>query len=116
MAGKAKLTDSPVLAYGKKGKKFNIPGCAVLVFEIELLGIESNVAESEQDRSSRYSKWIRRSALRVQRVLRPQRLVDSGCLRQRNCLNARQCGQSSYALKSIVAVDVHIASHLCQRI
>ena len=48
--GKAKLTIPPALAYGKKGKKFNIPGCAVLVFEIELLGIESNVAESEQDR------------------------------------------------------------------
>ena len=48
--GKAKLTIPPALAYGKKGKKFNIPGCAVLVFEIELLGIESTVAESEQDR------------------------------------------------------------------
>jgi len=48
--GKAKLTIPPALAYGKKGKKFNIPGCAVLVFEIELLGIESNVVEPEQDR------------------------------------------------------------------
>ncbi len=39
--GKARLTIPPHLAYGKKGKKFDIPGCAILVFEIELLGIES---------------------------------------------------------------------------
>jgi FKBP-type peptidyl-prolyl cis-trans isomerase len=45
--GKAKLTIPPHLAYGKKGKKFNIPGCAILVFEIELLGIESTVGDGE---------------------------------------------------------------------
>lgn len=46
--GKAKLTIPPHLAYGKKGKKFNIPGCAILVFEIELLGIESTVGDGEK--------------------------------------------------------------------
>jgi FKBP-type peptidyl-prolyl cis-trans isomerase len=34
----------PHLAYGKKGKKFDIPGCAILVFEIELLGIKSTAS------------------------------------------------------------------------
>ncbi|MFT5374293.1 MAG: FKBP-type peptidyl-prolyl cis-trans isomerase [Candidatus Latescibacterota bacterium] len=42
--GKARLTIPPHLAYGKKGKKFDIPGCAILVFEIELLGIESTAS------------------------------------------------------------------------
>ena len=42
--GKAKLT-IPRRWPTVKRAKFNIPGCAVLVFEIELLGIESNVVE-----------------------------------------------------------------------
>jgi FKBP-type peptidyl-prolyl cis-trans isomerase FkpA len=39
--GKARLVIPPHLGYGRKGKKRSIPGCAVLIFEIELLGIES---------------------------------------------------------------------------
>ena len=42
---KAKLTIPPHLGYGKKGKKFSIPGCAVLIFEIELLGIEKSISD-----------------------------------------------------------------------
>ena len=46
---KAKLTIPPHLAYGKRGKKFSIPSCAILIFEIELLGIEKSVLdEAEQ--------------------------------------------------------------------
>lgn len=45
--GKAKLTLPPHLGYGRKGKKLTIPGCAVLVFEIELLGIEKIVVEKD---------------------------------------------------------------------
>ena len=41
---KAKLTIPPHLGYGKRGKKFSIPGCAILIFEIELLGIEKSVS------------------------------------------------------------------------
>ena len=37
--GKAKLTIPAGLAYGKKGKRGKVPPCAVLVFEVELLGI-----------------------------------------------------------------------------
>ena len=37
----ARLVIPPHLGYGRKGKKPSIPGCAILVFEIELLGIES---------------------------------------------------------------------------
>ena len=33
------------IGYGKKGKKFSIPGCAVLIFEIELLGIEKSISD-----------------------------------------------------------------------
>ena len=39
--GKAKLVIPPHLHYGRKGKKLSIPGCAVLEFEIGLIGIES---------------------------------------------------------------------------
>ena len=39
--GKARLVIPPHLGYGRKGKRRSIPGCAVLIFEIELLGIES---------------------------------------------------------------------------
>ncbi|MEE2657324.1 MAG: FKBP-type peptidyl-prolyl cis-trans isomerase [Candidatus Latescibacterota bacterium] len=37
--GKAKLTIPPGLAYGEKGARSKIPGCSVLIFEVELLGI-----------------------------------------------------------------------------
>ena len=37
--GKAKLTIPARLAYGRKGKRGKVPPCAVLVFEVELLGI-----------------------------------------------------------------------------
>lgn len=39
--GKARLVIPPQLGYGKKGKPPNIPPCAILIFEIELLGIEA---------------------------------------------------------------------------
>jgi FKBP-type peptidyl-prolyl cis-trans isomerase len=38
--GSTRLVIPPHLAYGKKGKPPKIPPCAVLVFEIELLGIQ----------------------------------------------------------------------------
>ena len=38
--GKAKLVIPPHLGYGLKAKKLSIPGCAVLIFEIELVRIE----------------------------------------------------------------------------
>lgn len=40
--GKARLVIPPQLGYGKKGKPPNIPPCAILIFEIELLGIEAD--------------------------------------------------------------------------
>ena len=39
--GKARIVLPPALAYGRKGKAGTVPQCAVLVFEIELVGIES---------------------------------------------------------------------------
>ena len=39
--GKARIVLPPALAYGRKGKPGTVPQCAVLVFEIELVGIES---------------------------------------------------------------------------
>lgn len=44
---KAKLVIPPHLAYGKKGKKFSIPGCAVLIFDIELVDIETPAAAAQ---------------------------------------------------------------------
>ena len=38
--GMARLVVPPHLGYGRKGRLPKIPSCAVLVFEIELLGIE----------------------------------------------------------------------------
>ena len=38
--GKARLVIPPRLGYGQKGKPPKIPRCAILIFEIELLGIE----------------------------------------------------------------------------
>ena len=39
--GKARIVLPPALAYGRKGKPGTVPQCAVLVFELELVGIES---------------------------------------------------------------------------
>lgn len=39
--GKARLVIPPHLGYGEKGKSPNIPPCAILIFEIELLGIQA---------------------------------------------------------------------------
>ncbi len=40
--GKARMVIPPHLAYGKKGKRENIPPCATLVFEIEIFEIKGN--------------------------------------------------------------------------
>jgi len=39
--GKARLVIPPHLGYGEKGKSPNIPPCAILIFEIKLLGIQA---------------------------------------------------------------------------
>jgi len=40
--GKARLVIPPHLGYGKQGDPGKIPGCAVLIFEVELFGIKES--------------------------------------------------------------------------